>query len=53
MAKKQQPKPAEKPASTEKKEKITKPKKYAKTIDAIFRINKSKNERIFLISAKR
>jgi hypothetical protein len=52
MAKKQQPK-TEQPASAEKKDKITKPKKYAKTVDAIYRINKSKNERIFLISAKR
>jgi hypothetical protein len=30
-----------------------KPKKYAKTSDAIFRIQKSKVERIFLLSANR
>lgn len=42
MAKKERNQKSE-PVKVEKKVKEVKPKKYAKTADAIFRINKSKN----------
>jgi len=42
MVKKETKKNSE-PVQTEKKVKEVKPKKYAKTFDAIYRINKSKN----------